>query len=248
MKLDLIRPVIFSPFESVQCIFTKANRHISSQRSDKIEGLHLGAFSHGDDVSVKENYFLLFDTLGWDGNHLAIARQVHGTRVMTVGEPGVYPDCDGLVTNITGLTIGIQVADCAAIVLFEPEARIAAALHAGWRGAVSGIVFDGLNSMMNLGGDASKVLAYISPCISLQNFEVGAEVAKLFPDEFCDYTSFDKPHVDLSGFVASQLKSKGVLEKNIESSNHCTFAEDQFYSYRRERESAGRMLALIKII
>jgi len=248
MKLELIHPDIFSPFEDVQCIFTKANRHISSQKPGKIEGLHLGAFSHGDDVSVKENYSLLFDTLGWNEKHLAIARQVHGTHVMTVEEPGIYPDCDGLVTKKVGLAIGIQVADCAAVVLYEPEARVAAVLHAGWRGAVSGIVIDGLKSMMSLGGNTSKVLAYISPCISLQNFEVGVEVANLFPDEFCDYKSFDKPHVDLSGFVASQLKSKGVLEQNIESSNSCTFADNQFYSYRRERESAGRMLSLIKLI
>lgn len=248
MKLEFIQPDIFSPLEGVQCIFTKANRHISTQKPGKIEGLHLGAFSHGDDVSVKENYSLLFDTLRWNEKHLAIARQVHGTHVITVEEPGIYPDCDGLVTKKVGLAIGIQVADCAAVVLYEPEARVAAVLHAGWRGAVSGIVIDGLKSMMSLGGNTSKVLAYISPCISLQNFEVGVEVANLFPDEFCDYTSFEKPHVDLSGFIASQLKSKGVLDKNIESSNSCTFANDQFYSYRRERESAGRMLALIKII
>ena len=248
MKLDLIKPAIFSQFEGVQCFFSKANRQLTNRTTGAIEGLHLGLFSHEDSISVKENYSLLFDNIGWGDAHLAVAKQVHGNRVLIVQEPGVYPDCDGLVTKKVDLALGIQVADCAAVVLYEPEERIAAVLHAGWRGAVSGILVEGIHSIESLGGNASKIVAYISPCISLENFEVGLEVAKLFPDSFCDYINFDKPHVDLNGYIVWQLTSEGVPLNHIESSNKCTFADTQFYSYRRERENAGRMLSLIKLI
>lgn len=248
MRLDLIIPDIFAQREDVESYFTLANRNRIKQDNAIVNGLHLGAFTAEEDPSVKNNYSLLFKSIGWDPDHLAIAKQVHGSKVKTVANPGVYHDCDGLVTDQIGLAVGIQVADCAAVLLYEPEARIIAALHAGWRGATDGIIGEGIKSIRKLNGDPSKLTAYISPCISLQNFEVGTEVANLFPNQFCDYTSFDKPHVDLSGFLKSQLINEGLIDENIETSDSCTFANDKFFSYRRERDSAGRMLALIKSI
>lgn len=247
MKLDLIQPDLFSHRDDVQCFFTKSNRHIAKLSSSGIEGLHLGLFSHGDEISVKKNYSFLFNEIEWNEDQIAVAKQIHGTRVMTVEEPGIYSDCDGFITKNEGLALGIQVADCAAVVLYEPAARIIAIMHAGWRGAVSGILIEGMNSIKSLGGDLSKLFAYISPCISLQNFEVGEEVASLFPESFCDYVSYDKPHIDLKGYLVSQLTAEGVLMNNIESSSGCTYGDDQFYSYRREGQNAGRMLALIKM-
>ncbi len=246
MSLDLISPELFSLHDDVQSYFTLANRNKIEQENATVNGLHLGAFSHGEDPSVKKNYSLLFKSIGWDPDHLAIAKQVHSSHVKTVTAPGNYYDCDGLVTDQIGLAIGIQVADCAAVLLYEPKSRVIAALHAGWRGAIAGIISEGIQSIKNLNGDPSKLLAYISPCISLQNFEVGSEVANLFPEQFCDYTSFDKPHVDLSGYIKSQLLDEGLTNENIEKSDSCTFANDQFFSYRREKEKSGRMLALIK--
>lgn len=247
MILDLIKPKIFSRNEDVESYFTLANRENVKHDNGVVEGLHLGAFSHGEDMSVKKNYSLLFQEIGWDQNQLAIAKQVHGSVVKSVTKPGIYDDCDGMVTNLKGLAIGIQVADCAAVLLYEPNAKVIAALHAGWRGAIAGIVRKGIKSMVHLKCDPSKISAYISPCISLQNFEVGAEVAKLFPDQFCDTENFDKPHVDLSGYIKSSLVNEGLKVENIEMAESCTFADDHFFSYRRERDQAGRMLALIKI-
>lgn len=246
MSLELINPVIFSQREDVESYFTLANRDNIKQDNAVVSGLHLGAFSHREDPSVQKNYSLLFKTIGWDPDQLAIAKQVHGTHVKIVTAPGIYLDCDGLVTNQIGLAIGIQVADCAAVLLYEPEARVIAALHAGWRGAIAGIINEGIKSIKSLNGTASKITAYISPCISLQNFEVGHEVAKLFPNQFCDYTSFKKPHIDLSGYLKQQLLNEGIENENIETPDTCTFDNDQFFSFRRERENAGRMLALIK--
>lgn len=248
MKLDLLKPNIFSQRNDVDSYFTLANRDNFRQKNANISGLHMGVFSHGEDLSVKNNYSLLFEAIGWDPNHLAIAKQVHGSEVKTVSTSGIYHDFDGLVTNQIGLAIGIQVADCAAILLYEPKSKVIAALHAGWRGAIAGIIGEGIKSIKKLDGDPSNLSAYISPCISLQNFEVGSEVANLFPKQFCDFESYDKPHVDLSGYLRDQLIKEGLVNENIETADHCTFASDQFFSYRREREGAGRMLALIKTL
>lgn len=247
MSLDLISPEIFSLRNDVESYFTLANRESVRQQNAIVNGLHLGAFTHTDDRTVKDNYSLLFKTIGWDLEQLAIAKQIHSSNVKTVRTPGIYDDCDGLVTDQLGLAIGIQVADCAAILLYEPEARIIAALHAGWRGAISGIVSEGIKSIKNLEGDPAKLSAFISPCISLQNFEVGDEVAKLFPKQFCDFNSFEKPHVDLSGFLKNQLINEGIPHLNIELSENCTFDDKKFFSFRREQDHAGRMLALIKM-
>lgn len=247
MSLDLLKPDIFTHHHDVESYFTLANRSNIKHDNSLVNGLHLGVFTHGEDPSVKKNYSILFESIGWDPNHLAIAKQVHGSHVKTVDAPGIYLDCDGLVTDQIGLAIAIQVADCAAVLLYEPESKVIAAIHAGWRGAIAGIIKVGIQSIKKLNGDPSKLVGFISPCISLQNFEVGPEVANQFPDQFCDYTSFDKPHVDLSGFIREQLINEGLESKNIEKSDSCTFDNNQFFSYRREREKSGRMLALIKI-
>ena len=247
MMLDIFRPKLLNHGNEVECYFTRANRDRIHQGNNRINGLHLGPFSHGEDLAVENNYSLLFNTIQWDRDQLAIAKQVHGTDVKVIESPGVYPDCDGLVTDKIGLALGIQVADCAAVLLYEPKARVIAALHAGWRGAISGIINRGIDTILSLQGDPSKLLAYISPCISLKYFEVGDEVANLFPDEFCDYTSFVKPHVDLKGYIRHQLREEGVVDENIQLSNSCTFEDKTYFSYRRERDKAGRMLALIKM-
>tara|TARA_R100001143_G_scaffold63591_1_gene72998 strand:+ start:22108 stop:22857 length:750 start_codon:yes stop_codon:yes gene_type:complete len=247
MSLDLLIPDIFESQTDIESYFTLANRNNIKQENATVNGLHLGAFSHGEDPTVKNNYSLLFESIGWDPDHLAIAKQVHGSIVKTINAPGIYLDCDGLVTDQIGLAIGIQVADCAAILLYEPKAKVIAALHAGWRGTIAGIINEGIKSIVKLKGNPKKLVAFISPCISLQNFEVGPEVANQFPDQFCDYSSYDKPHVDLSGFLEKQLINEGLKSKNIEKSDHCTFGNNAFFSYRRERDKSGRMLALIKM-
>src|SRR5690625_6312525 len=93
--------------------------------------------------------------------------------------------------------------------------------------------------MNGAGGDPQHMRAYISPCISLENFEVGEEVARQFPNEFCDYVSWDKPHIDLKGFLLSELLEAGISERKILTSEYCTMEDTRFYSYRREKEKAG---------
>lgn len=246
MKLELLIPTNILNCTGVESYFTEANRNKLNPGAP-VNGLDLGVFSHGDREYIKKNYYQLFQQLNWDLDRLAIAEQVHGNHVIRVDEPGIYNQCDGFVTNMEELALGIQVADCAAVLLADPIKRVIAALHAGWRGAVSGIIENGIVEMKRLNGDPARMIAYISPCISMRSFEVGHEVAKLFPDQFCDYEQFDKPHVDLKAYITYQLIESGIPQSNIECATECTIENERFYSYRREQEHAGRMLALIKL-
>lgn len=177
---------------------------------------------------------------------MAVAQQVHGERVAWVDAPGLVPETDGLVTATDGLTLGIKVADCAAILFCDPVAGVSAAVHAGWRGAVGGIHRNALKMMADAGCDPIRTHAWISPCIGIASFEVGEEVAERFPSRFVHREGYAKPHVDLGGYLVSELLDAGLSPSRITLDGRCTVEHpDTFWSYRRESTEAGRMMALI---
>lgn len=231
--------------DGVEAFFTTKNEDTFNADA-VVPGLNTSLNSAQEEDIVQKNREMIYSQFDLDPHWVAWGKQVHSTRVQIVMAGGLHPDTDGLVTAVPRLALAIQVADCAAILLADPERRIIAAVHAGWRGAAGGIIPQAVQKMKSLRADASRIKAYISPCISLENFEVGAEVAEQFPDEFVDWESFKKPHVDLKGFVAGQLKEEGVPGNSIEVDPACTLErEHEFYSYRREKEKSGRMLGLI---
>jgi YfiH family protein len=163
-----------------------------------------------------------------------------------VDAPGLVPETDGLITATDGLTLGIKVADCAAILFCDPVAGISAAVHAGWRGAVGGIHRNALRMMTEAGCEPGRIQAWISPCIGIAAFEVGEEVADRFPDRFVHREGVAKPHVDLGGFLRAELESIGLSPSHILQDGRCTVEHPElFWSYRREAQDAGRMMALI---
>ncbi len=242
--IDVVIPTVFAGFSHVNAIFTKANRS-QFPSGNKIQGFNFGITTNSDLHEVESNYQLLLQQLGLEKENLVLGKQSHGTGIKVVSEAGIYPETDGFITTSKKLYLGIQVADCAAILIADPRNNIAGAFHAGWRGAINGILPKGLAMMKEEGGNNKYFHAFISPCISHKAFEVGEEVAQLFPDEFCDRYSYKKTHIDLTGYIISQLTGGGIPPKNIEVSDSCTFGNSEYFSYRREREKAGRMLALI---
>ncbi|TVQ02136.1 MAG: peptidoglycan editing factor PgeF [Balneolaceae bacterium] len=242
--IDVVIPNIFRGYNHLEAVFTKANRSVFPSK-DYPDGINFGFTTNASLQEIEKNYQKLLKQLNLKRENLALAKQVHGNGIKIITEGGIYPDTDGLITSTKNVYIGIQVADCAAILVADPLNKIIGAFHAGWRGAVSGIIPAGLDMMEKEGGNAENFHAYISPCISQKAFEVGEEVAQLFPDQFCDKKSYHKTHVDLPGYITKQLTSWGIPPVNIELSDECTFGNTDFFSFRRERESAGRMLALI---
>jgi polyphenol oxidase len=247
--MNLKRVELFLPFANIRGWFTKKNSDLIG-KDHQITGLNCGLHPGADPLEIENNRHLLFEELEIDPDRVAFARQVHKDRVQTVNAGGLYPETDALITQKYGLTLAIQVADCAAVLIAEPDRHIIAAVHAGWRGAIAGIIPKTIEHMRrNATARPDRMLVYISPCISQQFFEVGEEVAEKFPDRFIDSESFDKDHVDLKGFVIQQLKDAGIPAMQIHSDPDCTYRDaEDYYSFRREKEKAGRMLALIQLV
>lgn len=237
-----IRPVVFEPFPQIQAFFTLSNRQLT-KKNNHIEGLNFGTNTSDTLSVIEQNRKTLADEFKFSSEAFAIAGQVHSDTVEFVSKPGLYNSTDGLITKTEGLVLAIQVADCAAVFVADTENDIIGIFHAGWRGAASNIVLKGIDKMASLAEKKAVYVAYISPCISEKNFEVGPEVSNLFPDSFVDDENYNKPHINLKAFLKAELMRSGVEEKCIEVSHKCTFEDPQFYSYRREREKAGRMLA-----
>lgn len=211
-----------------------------------IPGVNVGFHTDAPDSEVLENRESLYRELGLDSANVAWATQVHSSRVTCVSAGGRYEETDALVSVTPGITVAIQVADCAAVLLADPVAGVIAAAHAGWRGAVEGVVPATLTEMTRLGANPARLSAWVSPCIGSERFEVGPEVAERFPDTLKRAGTGDRWFVDLKGLVRRQLLTEGLLESNLEIHPGCTLRDARtWYSWRREREKAGRMMALI---
>lgn len=242
--IECIEPEIFDNIDRISALFTQSNRDRTFDGNSK-NGLDFGLKTSSSKEEINNNLMLLSKSTGNDFSKIALARQIHSANILRIDKPGVYNNTDGFVTTKERLVLGIQVADCAAVLIADPINGVIGAFHAGWRGAVSDIIPAGIKLMTETNSEPDNMLIYISPCISIKNFEVGHEVAVQFPEKFCDYKSYKKPHVDLKGFIKHQAIESGVPAKNIESSDVCTMADKQFFSFRREGSKAGRMLGLI---
>ncbi|MEX1137283.1 MAG: peptidoglycan editing factor PgeF [Balneolales bacterium] len=220
----------------------------SSSDKGSTLGFSLGLLGTEDDTVIESNRQDWLAFLGLEDQPLALGKQVHGNEVRTVDDSTFQDNTDGLVTTQKNLALGILVADCAAVLLADRENGVIAAVHAGWRGAVQGILQNAVAKMVLSGADVDCIEAFISPCISLKEFEVGEEVARMFSQEFVDYTSYTKPHIDLKNFVIYELQKAGLQEGNIENNPLCTVKEaDTLHSYRRDKVQSGRMMAVISM-
>jgi len=240
----VILPSIFS--SPVKAGFSTRDGGVSLQ---PYSSLNLGLSTADTQENVTANRDIMAGRFGLTKDRLAIAGQVHGSDVETVYDPGLYRGCDGLVTNTPNLLLAISAADCACILLADPESLIIGACHAGWRGHVAGVAGQTISSMEALGATKSAIQAYISPCISMEHFEVGEEVVEQFPASFVvREPHWPKAHLDLSGSIRADLIQNGLLSAHIEQSVACTFAEStRFFSHRAQNGVTGRMMGMICI-
>lgn len=197
-----------------------------------------------DKTRESKNLLALMQSLGLESSSFALTSQVHGKDILEVEEPGYYSGFDGLFTQKKDILIGVRVADCAALIFYHQECGIVGVAHAGWRGAVAGIHTEMIARFCEKGALASEIQCWISPCIGTQNFEVGEEVAAVFPEECVVREGFSKPHIDLKAFLVAGLLESGLQRNHIEVSNLCTVADnEQLFSHRAEDGKAGRTLA-----
>lgn len=240
-----ISRLVFKDSPNIRAVFSLKNPEFNAHRP--IPGLNLGYNTSEPDAITRENRQLWLRANGVDPQRTSWGIQVHGTNIAEVETPGVYPETDGLICTKAGHSIGIFVADCAAVLLCDEARGIIGAAHAGWKGAAAEIVPNIMDRLSAAGARSEHIEAFISPCISEACFEVGEEVAAQFPEVFVN-RSYPKPHVDLGGFICHQLREKGVQKTKISRSESCTMNDARrFYSFRREAGQSGRMMALITL-
>lgn len=188
---------------------------------------------------------------------MLIARQVHSADVVIVREAWAdeaRPAADALVTDRPGLLLAIVTADCAPVLLADREAAVVGAAHAGWRGAVGGVIANTVAAMEALGARRERIAAAIGPCIAQASYEVGADMHAAFPPDAARFFLPGAPghwQFDLPGYVAARLGESGVGE--VELLGCDTYAgEDRFESYRRATHrgepTGGRQLSVIGLV
>ncbi len=180
---------------------------------------------------------------------LATVKQVHSAVVLEARAAGNQGEGDALISNTGGLAIAVKTADCVPILLADSRKHAVAAVHAGWRGTVEEIVRVAIARMSaEYGTEPVDVTAEIGPAIGKCCFEVGPEVARQFSKWNAAFAGTNrKEHVDLAGVNCAQLCKAGVPAHQIQTFGLCTMCEaERFFSFRREREAAGRMWSWIR--
>lgn len=217
------------------------------------EGLNCGAGSSDQAEVVAMNRARVADAMGVTA--LAGVHQVHSAEVV-VADVNARAKADALVTSTPGIALTILTADCQPVLFADATAGVVAAAHAGWKGALDGVLEATLDAMEDLGADRARVRAVIGPSISQQAYEVGQEFLERFMDDDPDHSQFfangarGKYQFDLTGFGLSRLRAAGVGQ--AEWTGHCTYADPaRFYSYRRATHLGeadyGRLIASIMI-
>ncbi len=184
---------------------------------------------------------------------LVTVKQVHGTYLYFVGEDRRIekPGYDILMTGQPGTAIGVKTADCLPILMVEPEKRLVVAAHAGWKGTAARIVREAVGEIEKRGGRPERLAVALGPCIGGDCYEVEKDVAKTFvdPSPFLRRKSEVKWLLDLQEANRLELIGSGLLPERIDRIPLCTHCRpDLFHSYRRDGNSAGRMVNFIQLL
>jgi len=211
--------------------------------------------------TVVENFRRFREAVGCPNRRVICLWQVHGAAVCVWPQEGndatpeeitaVVAQADALVSADPKVLISVRIADCVPVLLANRSGTVVAAVHAGWRGVVDGVVTATLDTMSHrFDVPPADIIAAIGPCISAEHFEVGIEVADAFDRAgLADAVRRDfqpRPHIDLQHAIAFQLTRAGVAASHIDRNDRCTFRDrDEFYSHRRDEGRTGRMAAVI---
>lgn len=221
------------------------------------EGLNTGVGSKDDPAAVTENRRRVAGWFGRDADDLAACYQIHSAvcRVAEAGWRGDRPEGDAVVTAAPGVVCGVLTADCAPVLFADADAGVVGAAHAGWKGALGGIIHSTVVSMQALGADSRRIVAVVGPTIAQASYEVGTDYQERFEHHdpgagrfFAPGEAPDKRLFDLPGFVLWRLEQAGVGEAAW--TGHDTRADAaRFYSNRRAylngEADFGRLMSAI---
>ncbi|MFL5752149.1 MAG: peptidoglycan editing factor PgeF [Bacteroidia bacterium] len=245
--LSCDRPVIFEPFKG---LIAAQSTRLGGISPKPFESLNLGLSTGDERANVEANRKIFFDELGISETELASSGQVHGADILIADKPQHGQCYDAVMTIKKGLFVGVSVADCTPVLIYDCGTGAVAAIHAGWRGTVQQITLKTLDKMkLEFGTKAEDCYVYVGTCISEKAFEVGNDVAKEFNDSFKRFDDEKQKYfVDLKKANLQQLVNAGVAPHQIEVSTQCTVLNnDRYFSYRKEKGQTGRMLAVIGV-
>jgi polyphenol oxidase len=220
--------------------------------------LNGGVGSRDAPEAVTENRARIAAAVGVAAECLAVPFQIHSPDAVAITElwpPGARPQSDALVTATPGLALGVTGADCGMILFADQRARVIGAAHAGWKGALTGVVEATVRAMEELGAKRSDIVAALGPCIGPKSYEVGAEFVAAFADAGEETARYFTPsHRDghsmfnLNAYIAERAARAGV--GGFEDLRLDTYSDEQsFFSYRRathrKEPDYGRLLSVI---
>lgn len=246
---DLESPVLKHGF------FTREGGHSSGLYAS----LNCGLGSDDERQRVINNRAMVAERLDVEANRLLTVYQIHSADVAHVTEPfsGTLPKVDAMVTDRPELAIGILTADCAPVLFADAEAGVIGAAHAGWKGALTGVLEATVAAMVDRGADRQRIAAVIGPTISRHAYEVGPEFVDRFSDQSPDNERYFHPsereghaYFDLPAYCLKRLRDAGV--GTIADVAICTYSdEDRFFSYRRTTHRGepdyGRQISAIAL-
>lgn len=212
------------------------------------ESLNAGLSSKDSPANVRENRRRMAEHLGVTPENLLSGYQLHTPDVKTVVAPWLpeeRPHVDAMVTKERGIALGILTADCVPVLFADPEHNVIGAAHAGWRGAIGGVLENTLIAMEKIGASRSKIYAALGPCIWQDSYDVGPEFPAPFLQEDFKHQRFFRPgadddhfQFDLPGYVVEKLTALGLASVALSPAN--TFADEKrFFSYRRNCVQKG---------
>lgn len=222
--------------------------------------LNGGLGSHDDSDAVRENRRRMTLALGVRPDRLTVPWQVHSAECVAANGPWAReeaPHVDAVATASPGVAVAVTIADCGPVLFADPNARVVAAAHAGWKGAFGGVLEATLEKMEALGADRRNITAALGPCIRQRSYEVGPEFSDRFTAVDPGNARFFAPSLtpghalfDLAGYVAMRLERAGVGAADDVGLD--TYSdEERFFSYRRSTHRAepdyGRLIAAIAL-
>jgi YfiH family protein len=222
-------------------------------------GLNVGWGSSDEREAIRENRRRAVEAVA-PGTALVTLHQVHSGDALAVAAPSpddARPHADGMATDRPGMALGILTADCAPILFADPEAGVVGAAHAGWKGALGGVIEATLRVMESLGADRTRIVAAVGPCIARRSYEVDEAFLRRFTEAeaenerfFSDGAPPDRRQFDLEGYVLSRLAEAGL--SRIEALGQDTYGQpERFFSYRRATHRGepdyGRQVSLIAL-
>lgn len=231
--------------------------HAFTTRKGGVSGLPKAALNLSDKkdkrVHVQENQRRLLESMGLLGTPLVLGRQIHSDKRYWISEkmiPKKFPEVDAFASRRSDVLVGVKVADCVPILLADPQTKLFAAVHAGWRGTLARIVQKTISDFKKKGAIPKNMIATIGPAACGDCYEVGNDVMQHFKKEFPIWKRFVRPMKGTPKFYLNtqeanrqQLLESGVLAKNIYVASFCTMHHNNlFFSHRKESRGGTRLV------